>query len=262
MSRDLVKMDMALPVGSLSAYINWTNHIPMLSAEEELDLATRLQASGDIEAARRLVMSHLRFVVRMTRNYLGYGLSHADLIQEGNIGLMKAVKRFKPEKGVRLISFAAHWIKAEVHEFILRNWRVVKVATTKAQRKLFFNLRKFSREKESLRWLTESEVNMIAQELSVTPDDVRTMEMRMPRHDKSFDGFLGDDGGDDDGGSFSLSPADYLGDEQLNPAHQLEQCMLQSDNMGRLQSALAALKPRERDIVQQRWLAEKKSNIT
>src|SRR5690606_31989297 len=174
-----------LTVGSLSAYINWVNKIPLLTPEEEQALALRLQKHNDVEAARKLVLSHLRFVVRIARGYEGYGLQQADLIQEGNIGLMKAVKRFDPTVGVRLVSFAVHWIRAEIHEFVLKNWRIVKIATTKAQRKLFFNLRKHTKKRG---WFSDDEVKAVATELRVSTKDVRQMEARLNSFDEAFDG--------------------------------------------------------------------------
>ena len=187
-----------IPQGSLEGYIQAVNSIPVLSAEEERELAMRLQQGGDLEAARQLVMSHLRFVVHVAKSYAGYGLPQADLVQEGNIGLMKAVKRFDPSVGVRLVSFAVHWIKAEIHEYVLRNWRMVKVATTKAQRKLFFNLRK---SKKRLGWLNHEEVQAVAADLGVSAADVTEMEARMSNYDQAFD-LVGDD--EDEGGVESI----------------------------------------------------------
>ncbi|MGL4350568.1 MAG: RNA polymerase factor sigma-32, partial [Plesiomonas shigelloides] len=183
MTQDMQSMTL-VPQGSLESYIRNANAFPMLSAEEEKELAERLHYHGDIQAAKKLILSHLRFVIHVARNYAGYGLPQADLIQEGNIGLMKAVRRFNPEVGVRLVSFAVHWIKAEIHEYVLRNWRIVKVATTKAQRKLFFNLRKT---KQRLGWFNFDEVDMVARELGVTAEDVREMESRMAAQDMAFD---------------------------------------------------------------------------
>ena len=186
----LTNLQFALPTGSIESYISSVNQVPILSLDEEQILARRLRDEGDIEAARSLVMSHLRFVVKIARGYSGYGLPQADLIQEGNVGLMKAVKRFDPDVGVRLVSFAVHWVRAEMHEFILKNWRIVKVATTKAQRKLFFNLRS---SKKRLGWLNQNEVNEVAETLGVKPSDVMEMEKRMGNYDASFDGLAGDD---------------------------------------------------------------------
>lgn len=250
-STSLMKLDMALPLGTLDAYISWANRLPMLSLEEEQSLAKRLQETGDLDAARQLVLAHLRFVVRIARGYSGYGLSQADLIQEGNIGLMKAVKRFDPTVGVRLVSFAVHWIKAEIHEFILRNWRIVKVATTKAQRKLFFNLRKATK---NLLWLSNKEAQTLAADLDVSIKDVRNMEMRIHGQDHSFDAPLSDD-------DEKTAPAHYLEDPRYDPASQLEnQEWLDSRQQGLVQ-ALTQLDERSQDILQQRWLAEDKATL-
>ena len=200
MSKSIQPLHMMSPGANLEAYIQVVNTIPLLTVEEERELAVRLFADGDIDAARSLVMAHLRFVVYIAKSYSGYGLSEADLIQEGNVGLMKAVRRFNPEFGVRLVSFAVHWIKAEMHEFILKNWRIVKVATTKAQRKLFFNLRS---SKKRLGWMNDQEVRFVAGELGVEPHQVRQMEGRLSAHDEAFDG------GPDEDEEF-LSPASYL----------------------------------------------------
>ncbi|HYF97590.1 MAG TPA: RNA polymerase factor sigma-32, partial [Coxiellaceae bacterium] len=208
MGNELQKLQTALSLGSINSYIQWVNQIPLLTLEEEQDLGTRLRDQQDLAAARRLVLSHLRFVVRIARGYDGYGLAQADLIQEGNIGLMKAVKRFDPSKGVRLVSFAVHWIRAEIHEFVLRNWKIVKVATTKAQRKLFFNLRRASKK---LGWLSESEVQAVAEELNVSPKDVRHMETRLNTFDESFDA------DEDEDKPHSFRPIHYLEDNRYNP---------------------------------------------
>jgi len=236
-----------LSAGSIDAYIQAVNRIPMLSAEDERALATRLRQSNDLEAAGQLVLSHLRLVVSIARGYLGYGLPHADLIQEGNIGLMKAVKRFDPDRGVRLVSFAIHWIKAEIHEYILRNWRLVKVATTKAQRKLFFNLRSM---KKDLAPMTLEDVGRVASELRVKPHEVVEMETRLAGQEVAFET-------DDDDESFA--PANYLADAQAEPfnvldAKQSEQ--VQAEGLGR---ALASLDARSRRIIQARSLREKDS---
>ena len=245
--------NLALPLGNLDAYIYRVNQIPILSAEEERELAYRFYDHEDIEAARRLVMSHLRFVVRVARGYAGYGLSQADLIQEGNIGLMKAVKRFNPAIGVRLVSFAVYWIKAEIHEFVLRNWRIVKVATTKAQRKLFFNLRKMSKR---LGWFSNDEVQAVANNLNVSPEEVRTMEARLNQTDDSFDMSAHDE--DDNNWN---APVNYLEDKRANPAQILEeQNSAQSAEQG-LKEALLTLDERSRDILKRRWLAEKKATL-
>jgi RNA polymerase sigma-32 factor len=237
---------MALPaVGNLDAYISAVNRLPMLSAEHESDLARRFRDAGDLDAARELVMSHLRLVVSVSRQYLGYGLPHADLIQEGNIGLMKAVKRYDPERGVRLVSFALHWIKAEIHEYILKNWRMLKVATTKAQRKLFFNLRSL---KTSSKALSPAEVETIARELDVRERDVLEMETRMSSHEIALD--AGDD--DEDG----FSPSAYLSAPQSEPTQIIERREydhLQSEGIA---EALAALDERSRRVIESRWLRD------
>ncbi|MFG6668372.1 RNA polymerase sigma factor RpoH [Halomonas sp. HNIBRBA4712] len=248
-----------LPVGQLSpgndlgGYIQAVNGISVLTVEEEQALAHRLYDEGDLEAARRLVMSHLRFVVHIARSYSGYGLPQADLIQEGNVGLMKAVKRFDPNQGVRLVSFAVHWIKAEIHEFVLRNWRIVKIATTKAQRKLFFNLRSA---KKRLAWLNNDEVNAIAKDLDVKPEIVRDMEGRLSAFDAGFDASPSDD---ED--SPYQAPAQFLDDATLDPATQLEDSDFEEDSTRRLQGALRELDERSRDILQRRWLTDDKSTL-
>ncbi|MFC3626490.1 RNA polymerase sigma factor RpoH [Vogesella amnigena] len=239
----------ALPVlssnGSLEQYIQTVNSIPMLSQEEELELATRHQQDGDLDAAKRLVLSHLRVVVSIARGYSGYGLQQADLIQEGNIGLMKAVKRFEPTRGVRLFSFAVHWIKAEIHEFILRNWRLVRIATTKPQRKLFFNLRSM---RQSLSALSEKEAFDIAQELGVKPEEVREMETRMSGQDIAL---MADDG-DDEG----FAPIDWLADSHDEPTRALERRSLDLLQSAGLEHALSSLDERSRRIIEARWLAD------
>ena len=207
-----------LPVGSLDAYIHQANQIPLLTLEEEQDYARRFHEEGDLDAARQLVLAHLRYVVRVARGYLGYGLALNDLIQEGNIGLMKAVKRFDPTQGVRLVSFAVHWIKAEIHEFVLKNWRIVKIATTKAQRKLFFNLRQM---KKRLGWCSPEEINAVAEDLGVTPRDVEVMEMRLNAMDASWDG--DEQTQDASFTSTQLVPSQYLSDATADPAYILEQ---------------------------------------
>ena len=242
-----------VPGNSLEAYIQTVNQIPVLSVDEERTLAQRLQEHGDIEAARQMVLSHLRFVVHIARSYSGYGLAQADLIQEGNVGLMKAVKRFDPAYGVRLVSFAVHWIKAEIHEFILRNWRIVKVATTKAQRKLFFNLRS---SKKRLAWLNNDETEAVAKDLGVEPKVVREMEGRMTSHDMAFDGPMNDD---EDAGW--QAPVHYLDDHRYNPATQLEQADWQQDSSERLQLAMGELDERSQDILRRRWLGENKATL-
>ncbi len=247
-------VDLAVPSGSLEAYVQAASQIPMLGAEEERELATRLREEGDLNAARQLVLSHLRFVIHVARGYSGYGLPQADLIQEGNIGLMKAVKRFDPGVNVRLVSFAVHWIRAEIHEYILRNWRIVKLATTKAQRKLFFNLRK---NKKRLGWFSHQEVEAVAKELDVPPATVLEMEKRMSAHDASFDGY----GDADDDSDFSPSPAGYLRDTRMEPSSMLEAEDWETYNHQRLNLVLDNLDERSRDIVQSRWLSEKKATL-
>jgi RNA polymerase sigma-32 factor len=247
-------IDLVNPSGSLEAYIQAAGQVPMLEADEERELATRLQENGDLEAAQRLVMSHLRFVIHVARGYSGYGLPQADLIQEGNVGLMKAVKRFDPTMNVRLVSFAVHWIRAEIHEFILRNWRVVKLATTKAQRKLFFNLRK---SKKHLGWFSQEEVEAVAKDLNVAPETVLEMEKRMSGQDTPFDGYSSDSSDDD----FNPAPSGYLQDLSHEPSMLLEQENSTSHNNEKLAMALESLDERSRDILQQRWLSEKKSTL-
>lgn len=253
MMKNLTNLQLALPAGSLDSYIQSVNKIPLLSAEEEHELALRFHGSDDLEAARRLVLSHLRFVVRVARGYSGYGLSQADLIQEGNIGLMKAVKRFDPDVGVRLVSFAVHWVRAEMHEFILRNWRIVKVATTKSQRKLFFNLRSA---KKRLGWLNQDEVDAVAKDLGVSSADVLKMEQRLSAYDASFDGPSGDDSETD-----SFSPAGYLEDHRPNPEQLTEALQSEQLDQARLYAALQELDERSQDIIKQRWLSEDKSTL-
>lgn len=245
-------LQLAVPTGSLDAYMQAVSQVPILSAEQENELALRLRDDGDLEAARELVMSHLRFVAHVARSYSGYGLPVADLVQEGNIGLMKAVKRFDPDRGVRLVSFAVYWIRAEIHEYVLRNWRIVKVATTKAQRKLFFNLRSAKKE---LGWFSHAEVEGVAKDLGVSTKDVREMESRLTGHDIAFD--LRDDDDDD----HNYSPATYLQDESQEPARLLEASNWEEDSNQRLHSAIATLDERSRDIVQRRWLAEDKTTL-
>lgn len=253
MSTQLQVAGILSPGRDLSAYIQTVNTIPLLTAEEEEDLGYRLQDAGDLEAARMLVMSHLRFVVHIARSYQGYGLPQADLIQEGNIGLMKAVKRFDASMGVRLVSFAVHWIKAEIHEFVLRNWRIVKVATTKAQRKLFFNLRGA---KKDFGWLNVEELKAIATDLNVKPETVREMEGRLASIDTAFDGYT-----DDDDDTYNAAPVNYLIDSRYDPAILAEDENSETDANTRLQDALALLDERSRDILQQRWLTDNKSTL-
>lgn len=241
------------PGANLESYMRTVNSIGVLSAEEEHALAERLFYNDDLEAARQLVMSHLRFVVHIAKGYSGYGLPQADLIQEGNVGLMKAVKRFDPTKGVRLVSFAVHWIKAEIHEFVLKNWRIVKVATTKAQRKLFFNLRK---SKKELRQFTADEIQAVAKDLNVSINEVREMEERLAAHDSSFD--LSADHDDD---KAPLAPVQYLEDKGADPALLLENENFSDTSNQHLHHALAALDERSQDILQQRWLADNKATL-
>jgi len=245
-------MNLPVPAGSLDAYLQQINAIPVLSAEEEKELASRLYEQGDLDAARKLIISHLRFVAHIARGYSGYGLPIADLIQEGNVGLMKAVKRFDPNVGVRLVSFAVYWIRAEIHEFILRNWRIVKVATTKAQRKLFFNLRSA---KKRLGWFSQEEVEHVARDLGVSTAEVREMESRMSGQDVGFD--LRDD--DDDETTFA--PAAYLEDQSATPAEELENTQWEQHNRVRLQHALATLDERSKHIVARRWLDDNKATL-
>ena len=241
-----------LPTGNIDAYISAAYQIPVLTADEERELAERLRDHGDMEAARRLVLSHLRFVIRIARGYLGYGLPLPDLIQEGSVGLMKAVRRFEPDVGVRLVSFAVHWIRAEIHEYILRNWRIVKVATTKAQRKLFFNLRSA---KKRLGWFTRAEVEGVAEDLGVKPETVLEMESRLANQDLAFDG---SDGDDEDRPS---APSTYLADMRMEPARAVELEDTVTDRRERLLAALEGLDDRSKTILQSRWLTEKKQTL-
>ncbi len=243
-NRQLQPMETALSLGNIDSYIHWVKQIPILTQDEEQKLAEQFRDHGDLNAARQLVISQLRFVVRIARGYAGYGLPQADLIQEGNIGLMKAVKRFDPSMGNRLVTFAVHWIKAEIHEFVLRNWRIVKVATTKAQRKLFFNLRKATKK---LGWLSKSEVDNIAHDLNVKSTDVLTMESRLNNRDEAFDGT---DNSEDDW----HAPVNYLTDISCDPATLIEHQDSTETNETNLVSALTQLDERSRDILQQRWL--------
>ncbi len=249
-----LELSLSLPVGNLDAYQQAVSRFPLLSESEESALAKRLRRDNDLEAARQLVTSHLRFVVRVARGYRGYGLADADLIQEGSVGLMKAVKRFDPDVGVRLVSFAVHWIRAEIHEFVLRNWRIVKVATTKAQRKLFFNLR---RRKKRLGWLNREEVEGVASDLGVKPETVLEMEQRLYAHDAAFDGYASS--GDDEGAP--AAPAAYLGDLSFDPASHHEDADWTLRSQQRLSAALETLDARSRDILARRWLGEKKSTL-
>ena len=233
------------PIGNLDSYIQAVNRIPMLTPDEELTLATRLQEHNDLEAARRLVMSHLRLVVAVARQFMGYGLPQADLIQEGNIGLMKAVKRFDPSRGVRLVSFALHWIKAEIHEYVLKNWRMVKIATTKAHRKLFFNLNSFKRHGQTF---SREQIAEVAQALNVRPEDVVDMESRMAGHDLTVD--VSSDDGED-----SYSPLKYLAADNAEPTDVLEARRIEHLHSHGLHHALEQLDERSRRVVSERWLA-------
>ena len=241
------------PGRNLGAYITAVSSITVLTVEQERELGERLYYQDDLDAARQLIMSHLRFVVHIAKSYSGYGLSQADLIQEGNVGLMKAVKRFNPEKGVRLVSFAVHWIKAEMHEFILRNWRIVKVATTKAQRKLFFNLRGA---KKTLAWLTNDEVDAVAKDLGVERKVVREMESRLSAHDASFDMST-----DDDDDTAYQAPVNFLEDRSFDPVMQLEAEDWAEDSHRRLSAAMEQLDERSVDILNQRWLSDNKLTL-
>jgi RNA polymerase sigma-32 factor len=249
LNHDLI---LAGPTGSLDSYIQAVRAVPMLTKEEEQTLARRLRDDGDLDAARDLVLSQLRFVVHIARGYKGYGLPLNDLIQEGNIGLMKAVKRFDPDVGVRLVSFAVHWIKAEIHEFVLKNWRQVKIATTKAQRKLFFNLRKA---KSHLGWLSKDETEAIAKDLGVSERDVTEMEQRLYAHDQAYDSANSDN--EDD----TYSPSVYLPSPDADPAQLLENEDWDGQNRSALTAALKVLDERSLDILQSRWLAEKKTTL-
>ncbi|TPV57953.1 RNA polymerase sigma factor RpoH [Aestuariibacter sp. GS-14] len=253
MSNKLQTMALSVPhSGSIEGYIQAVSTIDMLTAEEERELALRLREDEDIDAARKLVMSHLRFVVHIAKSYSGYGLPQADLIQEGNIGLMKAVKRFDPSVGVRLVSFAVHWIKAEIHEFVLKNWRIVKVATTKAQRKLFFNLRK---SKKRLGWFTHEEVKTVADELGVSTKEVLQMEARMSSQDQAFD--LSAD--DEESGSFA--PVQYLEDKSTDVETSVISDDWDSNATKRLYSAIKTLDERSQEIIETRWLADDKTTL-
>ena len=253
MSTQLQPIDQMAPGANLAAYVQAVASIPVLSAEREQELARQLHYQNDVQAARELVMSHLRFVVHIARSYSGYGLAEADLIQEGNVGLMKAVKRFDPSKGVRLVSFAVHWIKAEIHEYVIKNWRIVKVATTKAQRKLFFNLRG---QKKRLGRLTTEEAQRVADDLGVTATQVKEMEGRLGAFDASFDGPTSDD---ED--SPIPSPAAYLHSDNSDPADLVAAEDDQQRSSRQLGSAIMTLDERSRDILERRWLADQKSTL-
>ncbi len=250
MTKDLA---IAGPVGSLDGYIHAVGAISVLSKEDEQTLARQYRDQEDLEAARELVMAHLRFVVHIAKGYTGYGLPLGDLVQEGNVGLMKAVKRFDPDYNVRLVSFAVHWIRAEIHEFVLKNWRIVKVATTKAQRKLFFNLRK---KKKSLAWLSHAETQAVAKDLGVTPKEVTEMERRLSSRDAVFDPVP--DAGDDDR---VFSPALFLPSPQADPATLVEKSDWHNDAASRMRRALETLDDRSRRILESRWLTEDKLTL-
>ena len=254
MGKNLQPMDISAPGQNLEAYLNSIQNIAILSPEEERKLAEDLYYREDLEAARQLVMAHLRFVVHIARGYSGYGLPQADLIQEGNVGLMKAVRKFNPEVGVRLISFAVHWIKSEIHEYVLKNWKIVKVATTKAQRKLFFNLRN---KKKDITWLSEEDVKMISNELDVKEDTVREMEQRMSSHDVSFDPYSADDS--EEGNTYS--PADYLTNEDSDPMEIVEKEDFARDQINQLQNAISDLDERSQLILKERWLTDDKPTL-
>jgi len=243
-----------VPGANIDAYLSAVGSIPVLTAEEEKVLVDRFYEAQDLDAARQLVLAHLRFVAHIAKSYSGYGLPQADLIQEGNIGLMKAIKRFDPGFGVRLVSFAVHWIKAEIHEYVLKNWRIVKIATTKAQRKLFFNLRS---KKKQLGWLSDDEIAVVAEDLGVAVKDVREMEGRLAAYDAAFDG----PSDDDDDHVRAHTPAYYLEDSSADPALKLEELSTEQSNVSVLADALAGLDERSRDILKQRWLTETKSTL-
>ena len=243
---------LAGPIGSFDAYLERVSRIPVLDREREKDLAERFRRDNDLGAARELVLSHLRFVVHIARGYAGYGLPMNDLVQEGNIGLMKAVKRFDPNIGVRLVSFAVHWIRAEIHEYVLRNWRLVKVATTKAQRKLFFNLRRMKR---NLTWLSADETRAVAQDLGVTPAEVTEMERRLSARDLSFD--VASDADDEE----AYGPASYLPAADADPAELVESEEWSASSSESLSAALQRLDERSRAIVQRRWMTEDKATL-
>lgn len=252
MNNALATVAMSVPQGNIESYVTAIHSVPVLTPEQEYELASRYKNEGDLDAVRELILSHLRFVAHIARSYNGYGLPQADLIQEGNVGLMKAVKRFDPEVGVRLISFAVHWIKAEIHEFVLKNWRIVKVATTKAQRKLFFNLRGA---KKSLNWLNNEEVKAVAEDLGVSEIEVRRMESRLNSRDTAFD--LPSDADDET----SFAPAAYLESDNSDPAETLENQDWHDHNQQRLMNAMQALDERSQAILAARWLNEDKATL-
>ena len=248
------ELAIAGPIGSFDAYVDTVSRIPVLSREDELELATRFHRDGDLDAARQLVLSHLRFVMHIARGYAGYGLPLGDLVQEGNVGLMKAVKRFDPAVGVRLVSFAVHWIRAEIHEYVLRNWRLVKVATTKAQRKLFFNLRKYKR---NLGWLSADETAAVARDLGVSEREVTEMERRLSSRDVSYDPVP--DADEDD--SSSYSPAAYLPAPDSDPAVAVERAEWDDDVSERVAEAMTQLDARSQAILKARWMDEPKATL-
>lgn len=252
-SNQLMPLSLSAPGVNLGAYISTVNQIPILTAEQEKELAERYYYDQDLDAAKMLVMSHLRFVVHIARSYAGYGLPQGDLIQEGNLGLMKAVKRFDPNMGVRLVSFAVHWIKAEIHEYVIRNWRIVKIATTKAQRKLFFNLRSL---KKSSKKLTLEEAQSIANDLNVTPEQVLEMEGRLTAYDAAFEAQ-----GDDDDDTPHTAPALYLEDNRYDPARLVENEDWEEQSTSALHNAMDQLDDRSRNILQRRWLDDDKSTL-
>ena len=249
----LQEMEALSPGGDLQAYINSVHSIGILTSEEEKKLAEDLYYRNDLDAARKLVLAHLRFVIYIAKTYSGYGLPEADLIQEGNVGLMKAIRKFNPEMGVRLVSFAVHWVKAEMHEYVLKNWKIVKIATTKAQRKLFFNLRS---KKKGLGWLTEEEVALMAKDLDVKPSEVREMEKRLSGMDMSFDPLS-----ESDDEEASYAPSQYLEDNDADPAEIFEKESLEEVNTSQLYEAINELDDRSRDIIQDRWLADEKLTL-
>ena len=251
MAASLMNLPGLSPGRDLESYVQTVGAFPLLTVEAEQELARRLFYEQDVDAARQLVLSHLRFVVHVARGYSGYGLAQGDLIQEGNLGLMKAVKRFDPTYGVRLVSFAVHWIKAEIHEFILRNWRIVRVATTKAQRKLFFNLRGY---KKRLGWMTPDEVRAVASDLGVDTEEVLRMESRLSAHDMCFDG-------EDDDDESPLAPAQFLEDDSLDPARLVADEDFSDNSTAGLSEAMTALDVRSRDILQRRWLNDDKATL-
>ncbi len=252
---DTVPAALNVQSNSLSSYLASVYAQPMLTADEERNLAVRYHEEDDLDAARQLVLSHLRFVVKIARGFTGYGIPLNDLIQEGNVGLMKAVKRYEPDREVRLVSFAVHWIKAEIYDFILRNWKIVRIATTKAHRKLFFNLRKH---RQSLDAMSESDISALAEELDVPIDTVREMEIRMSGTAVSFDPDVDEDSDE----ALALAPSNYLGDRTYNPEDMYEATCNESNRSERLQHALTLLDERSRDIVVQRWLSEHKSTLS